>query len=468
MIQLATVCDHRVLPREGGVEDHTGEARIAIPRRAQVDVVVDPAANRGGYRVERDVLVLETGGPYEITVRARGVDHRASDVLVGDVWALAGQSNMAGGGELDERPEPIDGVRLLGFDEQWQPAVEPFHRIWCNPRAPILKSARREVHGIISDEAWAAICAPYFAQEARGPVGGVGPGSSFARELYQRTGVPIGVVPCALGSTTLYAWRRAWHTTLAVPIGDTLYGNLLARARRAGPVRGIAWYQGEGDSGPDRAPSYLERFQGMVAELREDLGNPALPFVTAQLCRYEPHRIKEVYNEDVDPAAVGGWPLVRDAQRRAADADPRIALIATADLPLGDGVHLDRAGVEEAGRRMAVVAEQFVPGHSGRSSPRLADVRATADGRAIRVRFSDLDGELVMSGPCDVAVDAGGKPVKVKSVKVDGDALVVSLSAALPAGATLTYGPGLAPEVNLFDKAGMPVPLFGPVEVRDE
>ncbi|MDQ1438531.1 MAG: hypothetical protein QOK43_2160 [Acidimicrobiaceae bacterium] len=460
---LPTVCDHRVLPRDLTLlPDQNGAAAIGLPpgRRRQVEVRGTGRAAEQ-FVVDGDRLLLPTGGPYSITVSdGDTIAHQANDVLVGDVWALAGQSNMMGGGALDDEPTPIDNVRMLGFDERWQPAVDPLHRLWENPHSPVLRSARRDVHAPMSDQAWAEVCAPYFAQQQQGPIGGVGPGSSFARELAARTGVPVGLVPCALGATSLYNWRRDWAGKTGAAFADTLYGNLVLRARDAGPLRGVAWYQGEGDSGPDPAPSYFERFAGFVEELRADLEDPQLPIVTVQISRYDIAQLKRVLNEDVDPADVAGWPLVRDAQRRVADAIANVAVVAAADLTLGDGVHLDRPAVDVLGRRMAMVAEQFVPGHTGRSSPRLVAVEAV-DSQTVVCRFDSVDGELEMTGPCDVVVDGAS----VLDVRAEGDAFVVHVDQPLAAGATIVYGPGLCPRAALVDKGGLPVPLFGPVVI---
>jgi sialate O-acetylesterase len=447
VLPIGALTDHRVLPR-----DANGEVRIELPRRANPEVAGD-----GDWRVEGRVLVLKTGGPYAITAKADGGGIHLTDILVGDVWALAGQSNMAGAGALDPQPQPIPGVRMLGFDERWQPAVDPLHRLWENPQSPVLKCARRDCHAPMSDAEWAASCAPYFAQQAQAPVGGVGPGSMFARHLAERTGVPIGLVPCALGATSLYTWRRDWASKVGAPPADTLYGNLIDRARRAGPLAGIVWYQGEGDSGPQPSADYFERFRDFVAEVRQDLNQPALRFVTAQLCKYDVVQLRDVLGELVDPATVGGWPAVREAQRRAADEIAGVDVVATADLSLVDGVHLDRPSADEVGRRMAALVAD------GRRSPRLVEATSTGTNRpTIACRFADVDGGLVVEGPCDFAVTGA----QVLDVSVDGDVLVLTLDRSVGPGATLTYGPGLTPRVGLFDKGGLPVPLFGPVPVQ--
>jgi sialate O-acetylesterase len=51
---------------------------------------------------------VPAGGPYKIELRAAGATSTVEDVLVGDLWILAGQSNMEGVGDLVgvQKPDP--------------------------------------------------------------------------------------------------------------------------------------------------------------------------------------------------------------------------------------------------------------------------------------------------------------------------------------------------------------------------
>ena len=50
-----------------------------------------------------------------------------SNILVGDVWMLAGQSNMQGIGDLVSRLQPINQVRAYYMHDVWQPAEDPIY-----------------------------------------------------------------------------------------------------------------------------------------------------------------------------------------------------------------------------------------------------------------------------------------------------------------------------------------------------
>ena len=69
---------------------------------------------------------LPVGGPYEL--------EDAQDILVGDLWVLAGQSNMEGVGDLVDVETPISHIRSFQSREEWGTAEEPLHWLGESPR----------------------------------------------------------------------------------------------------------------------------------------------------------------------------------------------------------------------------------------------------------------------------------------------------------------------------------------------
>ncbi len=73
-------------------------------------------------RFEDGKLVgVPTGGPYSILTQGASFPFasQTENLFVGDLWILAGQSNMEGYGDLIDVAEPNDQVRLLGMDGKW-------------------------------------------------------------------------------------------------------------------------------------------------------------------------------------------------------------------------------------------------------------------------------------------------------------------------------------------------------------
>ena len=115
------------------------------------------------------------------------------------VFLLAGQSNMAGRGEVadeDRRGDPRILVR--GADGHWRVAREPLH--WDKPQAA-----------------------------------GVGPGLAFARELLGTlpADAVVGLVPAAYGGTKIEAWQKGAPADVAWPNGRGLYEQAVESARAA-------------------------------------------------------------------------------------------------------------------------------------------------------------------------------------------------------------------------------------------
>ena len=173
-----------------------------------------------------------------------------------DVYLLIGQSNMAGRGEILESDRvPIEGVWMLGANDEIIPACEPLN----------LYSTIRK------DAVWQ----------------GYNLGDSFARKLHKRTRRPILLVVNARGGTSIQQWMKGAPKE---NIGEdflSFYDEAVRRTRIAqkyGRLKGIIWHQGESDTSPDNLAVYLENLSVFVADLRSDLGvDESVPFVVGEV-----------------------------------------------------------------------------------------------------------------------------------------------------------------------------------------
>jgi len=170
---------------------------------------------------------------------------------VGDVWVIAGQSNAAGYGK-----SPIVDPPQLEL-HQFHPAGH-----WRLASHPLADGT-----------------ATLFPMHREGALPSHSPWLHFARLLHARQGYPIGLVPAALGGSALAAWSLSAEGHLLRNLGQ------LVDAAGLQYVRGVVWYQGESDTGPQESSTYGSRFAVFVDELRNLLGHPALPVITVQLNR---------------------------------------------------------------------------------------------------------------------------------------------------------------------------------------
>ncbi|KQJ81915.1 probable carbohydrate esterase At4g34215 [Brachypodium distachyon] len=180
------------------------------------------------------------------------------------IFVLSGQSNMAGRGGVHHR--------------RWDGVVPPE----CAPLPSILRlSAALD---------WEEAREPLHADIDKAKTCGVGPGMAFARAILPQlqppapapapgaaAGAGVGLVPCAVGGTAIREWAR----------GEPLYEQMVRRARAAteyGEIEALLWYQGESDAESDAAAAaYQGNVERLIANVREDLGMPELPFIQVAL-----------------------------------------------------------------------------------------------------------------------------------------------------------------------------------------
>jgi sialate O-acetylesterase len=449
---------HQVLQRGAGSRSHARvagagpdgavEARYTPEGGAATAWTKIADARSGQWSGE---LSLPTGGPYAVEIRAGGGVVRVDDVLVGDLWVLAGQSNMEGYGDLVDVQKPDPMVHSYDMLEAWVVASEPLHNLpGSADRVHWRKNKQGELERL-TGEALAKF------NEARKKGGGLG--LPFAVEMVRRTGVPVGLVPCAHGGTSM----DQWSPELKDKGGESLYGAMFRRFQAVGGrVAGVLWYQGESDAGPKPAPLFQDKFKGLIAAVRKDFVQPELPFYYVQIGRY------------VDKGNIPEWLVVQDAQRAVEREVPNTGMISSSDCVLDDGIHVSTADQKKLGRRFAVLASRDLFSSisdygQARRGPRPLSAKF-ADG-VITLRFDEVNGSLRAPGRINgfSLHDAEGAPAasiyKIRTDPADGSVLYLHVSGKLVDGAILRYCYGKDPYCNLTDALDMAAPAFGPLPI---
>ncbi|XP_078153448.1 putative carbohydrate esterase At4g34215 isoform X3 [Carex rostrata] len=212
------------------------------------------------------------------------------------MFILAGQSNMAGRGGVNEN--------------KWDHIIPTE----CGPHPTILR-LNASLH-------WVEATEPLHADIDVRRTCGVGPGLSFAnwiREPVKEGGWRlIGLVPCAVGGTRIQEWSR----------GSVLYQQMIGRTKAAltsgGKIGAVLWYQGESDTvRHEDAYSYRARLEKLIFDLRTDLHLPHLLFIQVALASGEGPYLK----------------IVREAQKGI--TLPNVKYVDAIGLKLeGDHLHL--------------------------------------------------------------------------------------------------------------------------------
>ena len=444
--------DHMVLPRgRGGKSDGviSGGCEAAGAICVRVTKAGKPLpgfANRFVGRAGRGTFAGElrgipAGGPYEVELRVEDAEGRtleslrARDVLVGDVWVLAGQSNMEGIGRIVHAMPAHPMVRAFMMDDQWRPARDGIHN---------LRDSIDPVHASFSGQ-----------RPVRSPHVGVGPGVSFGQEMFRRTGVPQGLIACAHGGTRL----GLWSPDLKREGGGSLYGAMLRRVRKNGArVAGVLWYQGESDATEPYAAEYTPAMRKLVRAMRRDFRAPELPFVMVQIGRV----LGPKWNPEL-------WNSIQEQQRRLAGVIPHCAVVPAIDLGLDDGIHINGEEQHRLGRRLAQAA-RAVLGQRGAGKPPIAlrrvRVEPEHDGCVnICVEFDNVMGRLESgSRPEGFAMRDHEADVTIVRVDLNGDCATLRINGKRP-GMLLYYGRGTNPYCNITDSADRSLPVLGPIPV---
>ena len=257
------------------------------------------------------------------------MDNKKEKILI----LLAGQSNMSGRGFAE--PEDLIEVPRVEFlrpDLKWAPAIEPITR-------------DRDFVGIFNADGTRIIPKDPFETimpESGQKVCGVGLGRTFGRLLAEKyPDREIGLIPTAVGGTTLSAWVPGGVTDWD-PTGHP-YDTSILRAKAAlktGRIAAILWHQGESDA-KRNTPNYKEKLRTVVLNFRKDLAlDDSVPFIAGDMASFYPPEIA-AHIDIVDNA-------LKDLEKEL----PSFCIVSTKDMDhRGDHLHFDTPSLHKLGAR---------------------------------------------------------------------------------------------------------------------
>ena len=237
------------------------------------------------------------------------------DLLIGEVWFGSGQSNM----EMPLRGFwhcPIEGGNhAIATSGKYKNSI----RYATIQRVGALEPKDYPVGG-----EW-KVCDPRNAPEFGATA------YFFATLLTEVLNVPVGIINCSWGGSTVEGWlpkdilRNYSDIDLSLAGNDEkihpmlqpmiMYNGMLKPASKY-TVRGFLWYQGESNVGH---PDYAKRLATMVEHWRGLWGQGELPFYLVEIAPYE-------YGEG-DQAA-----YLREEQYKATRLIPNSGIVSTNDL----------------------------------------------------------------------------------------------------------------------------------------
>jgi hypothetical protein len=467
--QLAPVySDHMVLQRNQPIVFHgSGAADAQVVVTSGGDGFTTQSDESGNWRIE---LPPQTANaePQSFAFRCADQDVQLNDVLIGDLWICAGQSNM----EFQLRSDR-DRASVLGGPDQ--PMIRLFQAQYTATgaggkwKADLADGMRLDR---FMSGSWS-----HANAEALPSMSAVG--YYFGAALHQEVGVPIGLIDVAAGGTPTEAWispitLRSDARTTAWMKGDWLqqpWWGEWCRQRAAqnlsgllaagvdvpgdslGPnhafkpgflwqaavapftrmaVRGVIWYQGESNAeSPERVRQHGIFFPMLVQSWRDAWKQPELPFLYVQL--------PAMNRPD--------WPAFREQQRHFLTELAKVGMAVTIDV--GDAKDVHPRIKKPVGERLAKLALQVAygllqPGQGPRP------LRAAVEADHIRISF-DCSGELALIAGTQIQgfefVDADGNRIPVQP-KLDGVHLLLPFPARIHPPAHSLTNPTANPTAN--------------------
>ena len=386
---------------------------------------------------------LKVGGPYKVTLSDGSEDLVFSNLLVGDVWMLAGQSNMQGYGNMYGASTPAERVRAFYLDDRWDIAEDPIHN---------MDKAKAEIHWTLNGGR--------NGDKQKVPIKGVGPGVAFAKAMEQKSGIPQGLIASAHGGTSLCQWSA----DLKDKGDDSLYGAMYNRFKANGSkIAGVLWYQGCNSAYDDeKAKEYTTKTIALFEAMRKDFNDENLPIVLVQLSRV---------SSDYDHILNNRWSSVRDQQRLIPESLSNCACVVSLDLERDDVIHLSGKAHETLGVRLAD-AMAYLQGDQREYPPlkiekiEYEEDKVYGEYRTI-IHVANVVGELYCKGNLPGSFTLHGigatNPLAVSPFrcKLEGNKIIISSNS--PLGCKVAYGFGCDPLVNIYDSLNRPLPGFGPI-----
>lgn len=284
-----------------------------------------PCGADGNFVLELAALTASFT-PYLLEITQNEETQVVRDILIGEVWLAAGQSNMALPlcNSLDRelllnkiKNQKIRFLHSPGFDEEKAGATE-------RPARPLKD---------LPSCGWKPV------QDSAAVLGLSAMALSFALSLYQELDVPVGILNTAVGGTSLETWisrkvidenskitRHLKKTSRYVPENEYNQRGLANYNQMSGlynekiapllslNIRGTIWLQGESSAGSEEEASfYCLAIKKMIADWNKGFRDKNQPFLLAHISgqNYQPSRFGVCYlNEALSDAARSMAPIV--------------------------------------------------------------------------------------------------------------------------------------------------------------
>lgn len=455
--------DHAVLQRDmavpvWGTADAGNTITVEFAGQKKSSIATDD----GTWQIELDAMP-GSATPKTLQISDSKSQLTFDDVVIGEVWICSGQSNMQMGG--DSIPE----IKAL---------------------VPKAKNIRRfTVKQSVAFEEQDSCSGEWMEQHPASAVA-----FAFAYFLQDAADVPVGIIQTSWGSSSLEGWtprdmtERLPHfkeimTTFdrdeenRKRITNLLNGpkpwsrkddiflrrqpnilyNAMMHPLAPYACRGIAWYQGESNSGSlEGMLQYEATLKGWIERYREEWGRDDLHFLIVMLPGFG-RTAKGGPEGGPESPVAHSWAWMRESQLKTLEL-PHTSVANTIDLGHLTNIHpKDKLPV---GERLALLAARDTLGHEIEAQgPELNRVLRSGD--HLIVHFDHAQGLKTIDGKSPTAfwiADQSARWVKADAT-LKGQSVVLR-SSEVPAPLYVRYAFAGKPKVNLVNGANLPALPF--------
>lgn len=382
---------------------------------------------------------MQAGGPYELTIISELGRLTLTDIYIGEVFLLSGQSNMEW--QPQHSGEVLKDMYATSDCENGQ--IRILQMGWSTPSEPTNEAIR------YSQWKWAnQSTIPNFTAV----------GYLFGKQMQEELGCPVGLIANPVGGSSIEFWLsqenydKVQESYNSYITNETYMTPCLGYNGMLYPltglnVRGVLWYQGESNAFGTQQ-YYDIALQIFMSQCREMFNNEQLSFTVCQLARYEGNPYAySIVNERINHVSLN---------------DPYV--VVARNLDLGDWFNIHPADKYEIGRRAAYETLRVFFKKDKPAPIEVVDYTFNTDG-SVTIDLS-RDAKLV-NGTNGFEVYVDGKYTYTCNVNIQGNQLTVTADGEIT---KLRYGytckmteevkNDVSKMVTVYDDNGFPLDLF--------
>jgi Domain of unknown function (DUF303). len=369
------------------------------------------------------------------------------NILVGEVWLCSGQSNMEYTMRKNSKAIKRDSTKDSPVDELDR-ANNSSIRIFLVTQKNLLDNKPgTSGWSIAKDSALRSFSAAgYF----------------FAKELFEKLHVPIGMIDAAISGSAIEPWlpgtiKKQNEINKPITLDESNPGKFYPKMiQPLSPfsIKGFLWYQGETNCFQNESIEYAYKMQALINGWRKLWGDDRLSFYYVQIAPYYYSKSKGKYPLDEETL-----PKFWEAQTLVMKI-PNTGMAVINDVPRSpDDLHPE--GKWEVGRRLAqwALAKDY-------------DLKAVPSGpifKQMKIKKNKIELEFDFAGSGLISKD--GKPLTWFTIagadgkfvpseaKIVGDKIIVS-SSSVSKPLNVRFAWSEAAQPNFFNKDGLPAVPF--------